>query len=54
MNPKKQEKHFIVTRMIDDDTKDPSIVLEAVHSKQEYILHWAALKDDQIWLQGWR
>ena len=52
--PLNQEKHFLVTRLIEDDASDLSIVLEAVHSKNEYVLPWADLKDDSKWYRGWR
>ena len=54
VQPKNREKHFIVTRVIDDDPADISVILEAIHSKAEYVLHWTALKDDSHWRQGWR
>ena len=53
VQPKNREKHFLVTRVIDDDPTELFIILEAVHSKREYQLHWTALKDDSHWRQGW-
>ena len=52
--PKDREKHFLVTQVLDDDPADISVILEAIHSKKEYVLHWTALKDDTRWRQGWR
>ncbi|MEC8024250.1 MAG: TIGR02450 family Trp-rich protein [Myxococcota bacterium] len=52
--PKNREKHFLVTRIIDEDPTEFSVILEAVHSKQEYALQWTELKDDTQWRQGWR
>jgi tryptophan-rich hypothetical protein len=53
VEPKNREKHFLVTRVIDDDPTQLLIILEAIHSKNEYELHWLALKDDTRWRQGW-
>ena len=52
--PKNAEKHFLVTRVIDLETQDRQVVLEAVHSKNEYVLPWTDLKDANRWRQGWR
>jgi hypothetical protein len=43
----------MATRVMDDDPTQLLIILEAIHSKNEYELHWLALKDDTRWRQGW-
>ena len=53
VKPKDREKHFLVTRLIDDDPEKLFIVLEAIRSKREYVLIWSDLKDDSRWTQGW-
>ena len=54
VEPQKREKHFLVTRVIDDDPTVLEIVLEAIHSKNEYVYEWTVLKDENRWRQGWR
>ena len=54
INPKNREKHFLVTRVINDDPTKLDVVLEAIHSKNEYLYDWTVLKDDNRWRQGWR
>ena len=44
----------MVTRLIDDDPAALFVVLEAIHSKNEYVLPWTDLKDETRWRQGWR
>ena len=53
-HPENHEKHFLVTRVVDDVDEPLRVVLEAVHSKREYVYPWTDLKDDTVWLQGWR
>ena len=52
--PTKSEKHFIVTRLIDEPGQELQVIMEAVHSGREFALPWTDLKDDASWLQGWR
>jgi tryptophan-rich hypothetical protein len=54
VTPRKKEKHFLVTQFVDDDSDPRHVILEAVHSKREYVIVWTELKDDAIWRQGWR
>ena len=56
VTPRNREKHFVVLRVI--ELEPPSIrveqvELEAVHSKQVYVLHWRELTDATLWRQGW-
>ena len=56
VTPRNREKHFVVVRVIEPEP--PSILveqveLEAVHSRQVYLLHWRELTDASLWRQGW-
>lgn len=54
--PRNREKHFVVTRVIEPDPPSmrvEQVELEAVHSKQVYLLHWRELTDAGLWRQGW-
>ena len=56
VTPRNREKHFVVLRVI--ELEPPSIrveqvELEAVHSKQVYLLQWRELTDATLWRQGW-
>lgn len=56
VKPRNCEKHFVVTRVIEPEppsTHVEQVELEAVHSKQVYLLHWRELKDASLWRQGW-
>lgn len=55
--PRNREKHFIVIKLIAPDPPAEQVELvelEAVHSKRSLTLPWRALKDDSVWLQGWK
>jgi len=54
VEPKRGEKHFIVTRVERRPDGDQIVVLEAIHSKMEYAFPWRTLKDDTRWCHGWR
>ncbi len=54
VTPQNQEKHFLVTKVLTVPDEPTRVVLEAIHSKREYILVWSDLKDDTVWRQGWR
>ncbi|UJF23229.1 TIGR02450 family Trp-rich protein [Shewanella sp. OMA3-2] len=55
VKPSHKEKHFLVTE-IEFDEQDCVIacVIEAVMTKRTMPLNWQDLKDDNIWLQGWK
>lgn len=56
VKPRNREKHFVVTRVIEPElpsTRVEQVELEAVHSKQVYVLHWRELTDASLWHQGW-
>jgi tryptophan-rich hypothetical protein len=53
-NPCGREKHFIVSRVVDDANGNPETCeLEAVYSKRVQELHWRELRDSDHWRQGW-
>ena len=56
VTPRNREKHFVAMKVI--ELEPPSIrieqvELEAVHSRQVYLLHWRELTDASLWRQGW-
>ena len=55
VKPRNREKHFIVTRVLRDESEAVSkCLLEAVHSGREQLLDWRDLRDTTNWLQGWK
>ena len=56
VTPRNREKHFVVLRVIEPEPPSirvDQVELEAVHSKQVYVLHWRELTDATLWRQGW-
>ena len=57
VEPKKQEKHFIITK-VDHNQENSDIVdlitIQAIFTKQEYRMKPAKLKDSSVWLMGWK
>ncbi len=56
VKPRNHEKHFVVARVIEPEPPSmrvEQVELEAVHSKQVYLLHWRELTDASLWRQGW-
>ena len=56
VTPRNREKHFVVVRVIEPELPSmrvEQVELEAVHSKQVYVLHWRELTDAGLWRQGW-
>ena len=55
-NPRDQEKHFLITRVINPEAASHHIEfveVEAVLTRRSFTLPWAELTDKQQWLQGW-
>ena len=56
--PQQREKHFLVTRLIVDEVQPEAppeqVIIEAVYSGREQLIHWRALLDESVWQQGWR
>jgi tryptophan-rich hypothetical protein len=56
VTPRNREKHFVVLRVIEPEPPSmrvEQVELEAVHSRQVYLLHWRELTDASLWRQGW-
>ena len=56
VTPRNREKHFVVTLVVEPEPPSMRVEyveLEAVHSKQVYLLHWRDLTDASLWRQGW-
>jgi tryptophan-rich hypothetical protein len=56
VKPVANQKHFLVSRVIEPELPSDSIFLveiEAVFSKAVKVIAWRELKDDKVWRQGW-
>ncbi|MFN9746053.1 MAG: TIGR02450 family Trp-rich protein [Betaproteobacteria bacterium] len=56
VTPRNREKHFVVTLVVEPEPPSMRVELvelQAVHSKQVYLLHWRELTDASLWRQGW-
>lgn len=56
VHPKDREKHWLVTRILDDEqpaSRWEWIILEAVHSRRSVRLRWRELQDPTRWRRGW-
>ena len=50
-----KEKHFLITKLeLDENNKVTQCLIEAVITRQEKLINWAELKDNQHWVQGWK
>ena len=50
-----KEKHFVVSIVeFDEDQRVIKCVMEAVISRNEYVIHWRDLKDSNLWKVGWK
>lgn len=50
-----KEKHFIITVVkFDENQTVVNCVIEAVISKNEYVIDWRELKKKNNWLIGWQ
>lgn len=55
VTPQNKEKHFVVTRVIKDDTgRVQDVEIEAVLTQNTRQLAWRELKDASQWLMGWQ
>ncbi|WP_047047060.1 TIGR02450 family Trp-rich protein [Vibrio mexicanus] len=55
IDPKNREKHFLITEVeYEEDGTVLSCKLEAIMSKNEYLIDWRDLKDASKWKQGWK
>lgn len=54
-NPKKKELHFIITKLIkDEEEMIIACTLEAVMNKNTYEIDWKLLKNNDVWIMGWK
>ena len=56
VTPRNREKHFVVLRVIEPEPPSirvEQVELEAVHSRQVYLLQWRELTEASLWRQGW-
>jgi tryptophan-rich hypothetical protein len=50
-----KEKHFIITLVkFDENQKVIKCVIEAVMTKNEYVIEWRELKCSEAWRIGWQ
>ncbi|MCS6173538.1 TIGR02450 family Trp-rich protein [Shewanella baltica] len=55
VKPTNKEKHFLVTEIeFDEEGVVISCSIEAVMSKRVIPINWHDLKDEDLWLQGWK
>lgn len=55
VTPANKEKHFIITQVTTDEQDSvTSCELEAIITRQTYLIDWHSLKDDKQWMVGWR
>ena len=55
VNPVKKEKHFLVTKIeFDEDGNVVHCLIEAILSNRSEPIDWKQLKNQAIWLQGWK
>jgi tryptophan-rich hypothetical protein len=49
-----KEKHFVITSVeFDDQQTVVECVIEAVMTRNEYLLNWRELQDPACWKVGW-
>ena len=55
VNPLNKEKHFLVTEVeFDVDGAVSHCLIEAVMTNREFSIEWRDLRDDRLWISGWR
>lgn len=55
VTPKNREKHFLITEVeFDEEGAVLSCSLEAIMSKRTESIDWQELKNEELWLQGWK
>jgi tryptophan-rich hypothetical protein len=56
VTPGAKQKHFLVSRVIQSELANASVVsveIEAVFSKATQVIAWRDLQDEGVWRQGW-
>jgi tryptophan-rich hypothetical protein len=55
VKPNGREKHFIITELELNDAGDViECNIEAIVSKRSKAIDWHELKNNNLWLQGWK
>lgn len=55
VTPEQKERHFIVSELIKDENEDVvSCILEPVINKNTYEVDWQILKNNEVWIMGWK
>lgn len=55
VSPINKEKHFIITDIeFDEEGVVIHCEIEAVMSKRTQLIDWRQLKEQDVWLQGWK
>ena len=55
VTPKNREKHFIISKVeFDEEGLVESCTLEAILSKRTESIDWTELKNEELWIQGWK
>jgi len=55
VKPQNKEKHFMITEVeFDEEGNVIHCLIQAVMTKNERAIDWHELKDESLWLQGWK
>lgn len=55
LNPVNKEKHFITIEVeFDEDDNVTLCLIEAVMTNRCFNIDWHELKDDSLWVHGWK
>lgn len=55
VKPVNKEKHFLITELeLTEEGEVDSCVIEAIISNRQEAIEWTVLKNNDIWLQGWK
>jgi len=57
VEPRDQEKHFLVVRVINPEAprhKIKEVEIEAVMTRRRFTIHWEELADPARWQPGWQ
>lgn len=54
-HPQNKEKHFLVIELLrDEEGVVQQVELQAVYSRRSQWMNWQLLRNEMIWLTGWR
>ncbi|MEO9944438.1 TIGR02450 family Trp-rich protein [Paraglaciecola sp.] len=55
VQPRNKEKHFLITEVeFDENGNLIHCLIEAILSKRSEPIDWTQLKNQEVWLQGWK